>query len=69
MPQNTTKFSNFFDDLEESPEENTGSQPQIKIKKLKKRLLQVDQQLAKFEHDLALKAMEAKEIREKWNKA
>lgn len=37
VPQNTTKFSNFFDDLEESPEENTGSQPQIKIKKLKKR--------------------------------
>lgn len=37
VPQNTTKFSNFFDNLEESPEGNTGSQPQIKIKKLKKR--------------------------------
>ena len=39
------------------------------VEKLKEKLLQVEQQLAKFKHDLALKAMEAEEIKVKRNKA
>ena len=36
---------------------------------MKEKLLQVEQQLAKSEHDLALKGMEAEEIKVEQNKA
>ncbi|KAG5418547.1 hypothetical protein I9W82_004075 [Candida metapsilosis] len=37
VPPNTTKFTNFFDNLEESSDTTTTTRPQIKMKKLKKR--------------------------------